>query len=1332
MNEPAGPRESHETKDATTIDKNPIEPPPPTDGPASPAATPKDEAMTAVTAADESAENKAMPAVVGDDGDADAAADEDSEAETLIQSPEKQRATAGNVSVAEPATVVRPKEEDFSAGAVAPDADNRSRKRKRGSDDGQDGTAFSPSSRRSSPLSLPLSSPRIQTHSADSDSDVSSHMISRKPKSERQKRDDRTAEPDDAAGTRTDKPPRRRRPSDGFPSVSKRRAKNAGDGGGDHDFSGRRETRSATYPRQSSHERSVSPRPPVKREHRRGVSTQLTLGDVERKKRGRPPAIHTRRSGSAGHRAVSESSEDSDSPQPSRPALHKYSSADHDTMSPAKAQPSGPRKWRDKNGRTHLSRACNNNDLATVKIKLAERPEDLNQADNAGNTPLQIAALEGFTDIVKFLLENKCEVNTRNIDKETPLIDAVENGHVEVVRLLLQHGANPRLGNAKGDEPYELVPQDDENYEEIRRLLAEAKEKQINQSGPVEPYDPPRETSSKPASAASPRDSPPVLGPRSPPAYTSRRRTGRSESTRNDLLWQANTQENLTRLAAKGDVQGVANILNILQKAETESLIAAAKAGHEEVLQYLLGMGDPEPDPEPIRSIKPGYNTPMLAAIGRGHPEVVKLLVEQSGFNPARRILKGKTYFEISAERKGEQWQKEYEILKAAYDKYTGGKSRKVTSPRATRDSEKTRAKASRRSHSPTATKLRKSSSSSPTLTHKSLPNKSPQSATRERDRDVASTDGGYRRKHLAARKEAADSSVAVSSDHDQTVSAPRKAPPKKRSQSDLPLPPNLDTENTHRRRRLVTGKEHRRRKSLAAEESTDDEKTKVTVKTEARPATALKRTRESMSPESVATEEGEVGRNTVKKRRTVVESSPDVSAAAKRRSSRPEIPGPAQDADKPPNQADRLHPAPPKSNELGEAMDVDVADSRTAPAETCNTKDGQAEPQPVLDQEHDLVKREPLDVGISAAELEARKQEEAQKEEQARREEEARKAEQARRQEEARKAEEARRQEDARRAEQARKEEEARQAEEARKREEERKRQEEERIAAEKAAAIAAEEQRLAEERERIRKSEEQAAAQRKEEEERQARIKRELEERQRRQEEQLRQQRLEMERRRREALPILLSTTALMIDNNDPTVRSEAWLKKFLPLYTVRTQQLDPDVAPANRDDLWIPNFQVAGLLVTKDLNLRNYTSLEIMPVTLQQRQRLWQVARLMLSFEYQVDSWNTPLQKAKDREEEERPKFMAMQELFWVKLSDFEDQIPRHPHLANLRLRRQPISLRVLPQQVQFATEEGSPSTNGVPSPFSNSSPRLTNGIGSHVPPAVSAGYGHGFGR
>jgi ankyrin repeat protein len=937
-------------------------------------------------------------------------------------------------------------------------------------------------------------------------------------------------------------------------------------------------------------------------------------------------------------------------------------------MSPAKV--TGPRKWRDKNGRTFLSRAASNNDLAAVRIKYNERPEDLNLPDNAGNTPLQIAALQGYVDIVRFLLENGCEVDTRNIDRDTALIDAVENGHVEVVKLLLIHGANPRLGNAKGDEPYELVPPDDENYDEIRALLADAKDRPDSHRVSIDYAEAPRDgASSRAASAASPRDSPPMMGPRSPPAGFGRRRTGRSESTRNDLLWQANTQENLKKLAAQGDVQGVANILNVLQKAETESLIAAAKAGHEEVLQYLLAMGDTEPDPDPIRHLKVGYNTPLLAAIGRGHPEVVKLLVEQSGFNPMRKLLKGKSYYEISAERRGEQWQKEYEILKTAYDKYAV-KQRKANSPRATRDGDKFKARTSRRSQSPTSNNLRKSSS--PSLTHKQLQGKSPNSSERDRDRDTITAGSLEKRRHQAAKRDIADLSVAVSSDQDQTIHASRKGHLKRRSQSDYSQQSNPDHETSlqQRRRRLVTGKEHRRRTSNVGGSSDSD----TIVAEPRRPTTVLKRTRDSVSPPGQpVTGAGENGRSTAKKRRTVIESSPEETRPRPRKgsiiSSSPVSERKVLDENA--SNGERSTSDKVVQEMTAEAMEVDKPGAGT-------TTQTQATGTPTsatlgsgipLQQSgpSEEIKPNLIDPGPSEAELQAQREEEERKTEDAKRAEEERiAAEKAA--EEQRLAEEAARLKKAEEEAALRKmEEEERQMLRKKKEEEERqelrrRREEEER------QELRRKEEEERQERRRKEEEERQELRRRREEEERQERVRRELEERQRRHEEQLKEQqrrleeqlreqqrreRLEAEERRRDALPALLKQSAILLDRNDPEARSPAWLKLFLPLYTAKSVQLDPNTPDAYKNELWVPNFQVAGLLATKDLNLRNYTSLETRPVTMHERQRLWSVARNSLSYDVQTSHWNTTIKQAIQREEEQRPKFYAMEELFWVKV-------------------------------------------------------------------------------
>ncbi|KAG9239237.1 putative reticulocyte-binding protein 2 like protein a [Amylocarpus encephaloides] len=114
-------------------------------------------------------------------------------------------------------------------------------------------------------------------------------------------------------------------------------------------------------------------------------------------------------------------------------------------------------------GQTLLARACLSGKLDIAKQRYEERPQDLNEPDHALNTPLHVASINGYTDVVKFLLGNGCTVDVVNDQKDTPLHDAIENGHVEVVRLLFNAGANPNKPNRHGDEPLDLVNEKEES-----------------------------------------------------------------------------------------------------------------------------------------------------------------------------------------------------------------------------------------------------------------------------------------------------------------------------------------------------------------------------------------------------------------------------------------------------------------------------------------------------------------------------------------------------------------------------------------------------------------------------------------------------------------------------------------------------------------------------------------------------------------------------------------------------------------------------------------------------------------------------------------------------
>ncbi len=143
------------------------------------------------------------------------------------------------------------------------------------------------------------------------------------------------------------------------------------------------------------------------------------------------------------------------------------------TISPAKMGPH--KKHLDAHGQTFLARACAKGEYDQAKQRLGERPEDLNVADFAGNTPLQIASINGYEDIVKLVIDAGCNLDCVNYDKDTPLLDAVDNGHLQVVKLLLEAGVNPRKANVNGEEPIDRVNDELENAPEIRAALVDAK-----------------------------------------------------------------------------------------------------------------------------------------------------------------------------------------------------------------------------------------------------------------------------------------------------------------------------------------------------------------------------------------------------------------------------------------------------------------------------------------------------------------------------------------------------------------------------------------------------------------------------------------------------------------------------------------------------------------------------------------------------------------------------------------------------------------------------------------------------------------------------------------
>ena len=93
------------------------------------------------------------------------------------------------------------------------------------------------------------------------------------------------------------------------------------------------------------------------------------------------------------------------------------------------------------------------------------------------NPLLRLAARGGHTQLVKLLIGKGADVNARNRDGNTSLHWAAEKGHIEVVKLLLEKGANVNVQDIHGRTPLYWAAQ--YGYTEIVKLLLE-KEADVN------------------------------------------------------------------------------------------------------------------------------------------------------------------------------------------------------------------------------------------------------------------------------------------------------------------------------------------------------------------------------------------------------------------------------------------------------------------------------------------------------------------------------------------------------------------------------------------------------------------------------------------------------------------------------------------------------------------------------------------------------------------------------------------------------------------------------------------------------------------------------------
>ena len=252
------------------------------------------------------------------------------------------------------------------------------------------------------------------------------------------------------------------------------------------------------------------------------------------------------------------------------------------------ADPNGIRT----NSKTPLYKAAMRNRTEAVRV-LLEHNADVHKADSVGQTPLYKAATAYVkdTDTLRLLLEAKALPDAPSANGETALLHAASAGSTNVVRVLLEHGADARAPvNARA-----LCAAAGRGYSQVVRLL-------LKHRAGVETRDAQERT-----------------------ALHLAVEMGRSFETVLELI-EADADVNAVIPENLNTPLGIASN----RRTDTDTLCALLKAGADCSMADFLG------------------NTPLHNAAGRGNAHMVRKLLEH-GAAAAARNLSGETPLHLAA-----------------------------------------------------------------------------------------------------------------------------------------------------------------------------------------------------------------------------------------------------------------------------------------------------------------------------------------------------------------------------------------------------------------------------------------------------------------------------------------------------------------------------------------------------------------------------------------------------------------------------------------------------------------------------------------------------------